>query len=83
MIQSQEPSGFAFCGAGLVTDVAGAVGPVGLSEHAPGTDETHTSMTKRIVRDIMGSIAREHHRYHMHYIRSDIGGGAAIRGGAH
>jgi hypothetical protein len=81
LIQSQTPSGFAFCGAVLVTDVAGAVGPVGLFEHAPSTDATHTSMTKRIVRDIMGSISLEHHRYHMHRELSDIAGGTVIRGG--
>lgn len=81
MIQSQTSSGFTFCGAVLVTDVAAAVGPVGLFEHAPGTDATHTSMTKRIVRDIMGSISLEHHRYHMQCERSDIAGGVVICGG--
>ena len=81
MIQSQEASAFAFCGADLVTDVAGATGPVGPSEHAAGTDATHSSMTKRIVRDIMGSISLEPHRYHMQCDRSDIAGGAIIHGG--
>lgn len=55
MIQSQSPSGFALCGTGFVTVDAGAVGPVGLPEHAAGTATTDTSITKRIVRDIMGS----------------------------
>jgi hypothetical protein len=81
LIQSQTASTFGFCDAGLVTDVAGATGPVGLSEHGAGTDATHTSMTKRIVRDIMGSICLEPHRYHMHCDRSDIVGGAIIHGG--
>jgi len=81
LIQSQKPSGFAFSGVCLVTGVAVAAGPVGLSEQAPGTDATHNSMTKRIVRDIMGSISLEHHRYHMHFERSDIAGGGVIRGG--
>jgi hypothetical protein len=81
LIQSQKASGFAFCGAGLVTDVAGAMGPVGLSEHAADTEATDTSMTNRIVRNIMGSISREHHPYHVHCERSDIAGGSVIRGG--
>ena len=81
MTQSHKPSAFAFSGGDLVTDVAGAVGPVGLSEHAPSTDATHTSMTKRIVRDIMGSVSREHHPYHVHCERSDIAGDGVIRRG--
>ena len=82
MIQSQNASALGFCDAGLVMDVAGATGPVGLSEHAAGTNATHTSMTKRIVRDIMGSICLEPHRYHMHCDRLDIRRGATIHGGA-
>jgi hypothetical protein len=81
LIQSQEASELAFCGAGLVTDVAGVVGPVALSEHAADTEATDTSMTNRIVRDIMGSISREHHPYHVHCERSDIAGGNVIRRG--
>jgi hypothetical protein len=81
LIQSQTSSAFGFCGAGLVTDVAGAVGPLGLSEHAPDTMAADTSATKRIVRDIMGSISREHHPYHVHRERSDIARGSAIHRG--
>jgi hypothetical protein len=81
LIQSQNASAFGFSDAGLVTDVAGVTGPAGLSEHAAGTDPTHTNMTKRIVRDIMGSICLEPHRYHMQFDRSDIVGGAIIHGG--